>query len=126
MQNLFDIIEIIVLIISILSIIILCIGVILSIKNLCLILISKSSYYNKMMRLQNIRIELGSYVLLALEILIAADIVDTITHPTVTEIIELAVIVVIRTVISVFLNKEIQEIKDIPVNMKFQKEDDNI
>lgn len=50
----------------------------------------------------------GSYVLLGLEILIAADIIETIIHPTFEDIVRLAAVVIIRTVISYFLNKEIE------------------
>lgn len=52
---------------------------------------------------------LGGYVLLSLEILIAADIIDSIVKPTFEDILRLASIVAIRTVISFFLNKEINE-----------------
>lgn len=55
-----------------------------------------------------IRNYLGSYVLLGLEILIAADIIETIFHPTFEDIVRLAAVVIIRTVISYFLNKEIE------------------
>ena len=55
-----------------------------------------------------IRNYLGSYVLLGLEILIAADIIETIIHPTFGDIVRLAAVVIIRTVISYFLNKEIE------------------
>lgn len=57
----------------------------------------------------SIKNQLGSYILLSLEILIAADIIETIIKPTQQDIILLAAIVVIRTVISYFLNKEIRE-----------------
>lgn len=55
-----------------------------------------------------IRNYLGSYVLLGLEILIAADIIETIIHPTFEDIVRLAAVVIIRTVISYFLNIEIE------------------
>lgn len=55
-----------------------------------------------------IRNYLGSNVLLGLEILIAADIIETIIHPTFEDIVRLAAVVIIRTVISYFLNKEIE------------------
>lgn len=51
----------------------------------------------------------GSYVLLSLEILIAADIMESILNPTFSDIARLAAIVVIRTMISYFLNREIKE-----------------
>lgn len=58
-------------------------------------------------RREALRHVLGSYLLLGLEILIAADIVRTITHPTLEEMALLAGIVAIRTVISYFLDKEL-------------------
>lgn len=53
-----------------------------------------------------LRHQFGSYLLLGLEFLIAADIILTITHPSLEEIAILASIVGIRTVISYFLDKE--------------------
>lgn len=53
-----------------------------------------------------LRHRFGSYLLLGLEFLIAADIILTITHPSLEEITILASIVGIRTVISYFLDKE--------------------
>jgi uncharacterized membrane protein len=53
------------------------------------------------------RHQLGSYLLLGLEFLIAADIIETITHPTLQEVALLGGIVVIRTVISYFLDREL-------------------
>jgi uncharacterized membrane protein len=52
---------------------------------------------------------LGSYILLSLEILIAADIIESIVKPTFQDILKLAILVVIRTVISYFLHKEIED-----------------
>jgi len=53
-----------------------------------------------------LRHQFGSYLLLGLEFLIAADAILTITYPSLEEIAILASIVVIRTVISFFLDKE--------------------
>lgn len=52
---------------------------------------------------------LGGYVLLGLEVLIVADIIESIMKPTFEDILKLAAIVTIRTVISYFLNKELRE-----------------
>ncbi|HGZ4988701.1 TPA: DUF1622 domain-containing protein [Enterococcus faecalis] len=52
---------------------------------------------------------LGSYILLSLEILIAADIIESIVKPTFQDILKLATLVIIRTVISYFLHKEIED-----------------
>lgn len=60
------------------------------------------SYYKRTI----LRHRFGSYLLLGLEFLIAADIILTISQPTLEEIAILASIVGIRTVISYFLDKE--------------------
>lgn len=52
---------------------------------------------------------LGSYILLSLEVLIASDIIETILNPSTQDIIILGGIVVIRTAISYFLGKEIEQ-----------------
>ena len=57
-----------------------------------------------------LRADLGTYLLLGLELLIAADILKTIVEPGLHELGILAGIVVLRTVLSFFLNKEILEI----------------
>lgn len=58
-----------------------------------------------------VRHDFAYYILLGLEFLIAADIIQTILRPTQAELIELGGIVVIRVVLSYFLNKEIEELK---------------
>jgi uncharacterized membrane protein len=54
-----------------------------------------------------VRVRFGSYLLLGLEFLIAADIMQTVFKPTLTDVAILGGIVVIRTVISYFLNRDI-------------------
>ena len=56
-----------------------------------------------------IKNDLVAYVLFSLEVLIAADIVESIIKPTFEDIGKLAALVVIRTVISYFLGKEIDQ-----------------
>ena len=56
-----------------------------------------------------IRIELGCYILFGLEILICADIVQTVVRRTMDEIILLSAIVIVRTIISFFLAREVSE-----------------
>jgi len=68
----------------------------------------KSKYCIQQLRV--IRADLGTYLLLALEVLIAADIIKSIIEPDLIDLGILAGIVAIRTILSVFLNKEIQEI----------------
>jgi uncharacterized membrane protein len=56
-----------------------------------------------------IRRELTDKIVFGLEFLIAADILTTITNPTQEELINLAVVVVIRTILGYFLSKEAVE-----------------
>lgn len=59
-----------------------------------------------------IRVKLWSYLLLALELFIAADIILTIGDPSVEHLVQLWAIVIIRIVISHFLQKEMTELTD--------------
>lgn len=57
-----------------------------------------------------IRVKLGSYLVLALEFFIASDIIKTIITPTWQGLGILGAIVVIRTILSYFLTKDIKKI----------------
>ena len=57
-----------------------------------------------------IRIKLGSYLVLALEFFIASDIIKTIITPSWEGLGVLGAIVVIRTVLSYFLTKDLKKI----------------
>ncbi len=94
---------------NLISIIILVWGVILSVKDFLLAHIRSRDRAERLGKLQDTKNSLGGYILLSLEILIVADIIDTIVKPTLEDIVRLAAIVAIRTVISYFLNKEIRE-----------------
>jgi len=59
---------------------------------------------------ETVRIKLGSYLVLALEFFIAGDIVKTIITPTWESLGILGAIVVIRTVLSYFLTKDLKKI----------------
>jgi uncharacterized membrane protein len=59
--------------------------------------------------LSRIRHVIGSYLLLGLEFLIAADIIHSVVEPTLEELAILGGLVAIRTVISFFLGKEVGE-----------------
>lgn len=56
---------------------------------------------------QTLRHHLGYYILLGLEFLIAADILRTLIHPGMEELIVLGAVVFIRTAISITLNWEL-------------------
>jgi uncharacterized membrane protein len=63
---------------------------------------------------RHLRRVLGYYLLLGLEFLIAADIIDTLMKPSVQDLIVLGAIVLIRTVISFSLNAELKSEKHAP------------
>ncbi len=62
--------------------------------------------------IRQLRADFGSYLLLELEFLIASDILRTVVDPTLDELANLGGVVVVRTVLSVFLNKEIKELAE--------------
>lgn len=95
------------------SVLILVWGVIVAMWNFIKSRLRKSSMTKSMYQISIIKNSLGAYVLFSLEVLIAADIIETIVKPTLEDIVRLAAIVAIRTVISYFLNKEIMETKEL-------------
>lgn len=62
--------------------------------------------------IRQLRANFGSYLLLGLEFLIASDILKTVVDPTLDELAILGGVVVVRTILSVFLNKEIKELAE--------------
>lgn len=84
-------------------------GVILTIYRLLLLEFKREDHKSIYRERESIRHLFASYLLLALEFLIAADIILTVIHPSFEEIAILASIVAIRTVISYFLEKEIEK-----------------
>lgn len=61
--------------------------------------------------LDKIRLDLGRYIVVALEFFIAKDVIETIVVPSMEEMIMLAVLVIIRTILSYFLTREIHQIE---------------
>ncbi|HKR07444.1 MAG TPA: DUF1622 domain-containing protein [Bacteroidia bacterium] len=70
-------------------------------------LTSKQTEYSS----EKIRYGFGSYLLLGLDFMLAADMIHTIHNPVLSELYILALIVAIRSVISFFLHKEINSEK---------------
>lgn len=56
---------------------------------------------------KKIRSQLSSYLLLGLDFMLAADIIHTIHHSTLNELYVLGMILIIRSVMSYFLNREL-------------------
>ncbi|MEA1893203.1 MAG: DUF1622 domain-containing protein [Campylobacterota bacterium] len=84
-------------------------GVVSSLKEFIILSLHKTKEETTLKKMGEIRRHLGSYLLLGLEFLIAADIVDTIIKPSVDEVIILGAIVAIRTVLTYSLNKEVSD-----------------
>ncbi len=76
----------------------------------------KCSYTMHQVRV--LRADLGTYLLLGLEFLIASDILKTIVEPGVQELLILGGVVLLRTILSFFLDREIrlieQEAREMP------------
>jgi uncharacterized membrane protein len=62
--------------------------------------------------IQELRCKMGLYILLALDVMIASDIIHSTIHTEMDDLYELAIIVLLRTAIGFFLGKEIDEIKE--------------
>ncbi|WP_086314540.1 hypothetical protein A5821_002118 [Enterococcus sp. 7F3_DIV0205] len=109
MENLIPFFDLFILALNIFSIVVLIWGVIMA--GIDFLKSERTDRNRIVMARQNnfIKSFLGSYILLSLEILIAADIIESIIKPTFQDILKLAILVVIRTVISYFLHKEIED-----------------
>ncbi|EEQ00595.1 hypothetical protein yruck0001_14210 [Yersinia ruckeri ATCC 29473] len=78
----------------------------------CLFAFVKNELNHGESSIQRIRLDLGGYLLLALEILIPADILKTIIEPDYKELVILASIVLIRIVLSISLSKELKSLNE--------------
>lgn len=63
------------------------------------------------LNIRRLRASFGTYLLLGLEFLIASDILKTVLEPGLNELAILGGIVVLRTVLSIFLNREIRDLQ---------------
>jgi len=90
-----------------LGVIIILIGVLKSLKIYLTLEFFKNARH---LDIDTVRYKLGTYLLLGLEFLVAADILETVFTPTLERIGILWGIVIIRTVLNFFLNKELERI----------------
>ncbi len=63
-------------------------------------------------KIQKVRGEIGVYILLALDFLVASDIINTIMEITEEELIQLSVMIALRIAMGYFLGKEVEEIRN--------------
>lgn len=61
--------------------------------------------------LRHLRLQLGSYIVLAVEFMIVSDIINTVLTKTMEDLYYLIGLVFVRTIISFFLSKELNEIE---------------
>jgi uncharacterized membrane protein len=107
-ELLIRIIDLISLGVGIVGVLIVLWGVIMAIVNLVKLEASRLRKGFICEKREYLRHHLGQYLLLGLEFLIAADIIHTVFKPYMQSLIILGAIVAIRTVISYFLNKELE------------------
>ncbi len=110
MSILLNVLEYISLSIGIVAVITIIWGVIKGSVELVRVELSKPSIRGERhISFEQVRYDIGTHLLLGLEFLIAADIIRTIVRPSLEELAILGSIVVIRTVISYFLGKDIRQ-----------------
>lgn len=122
---LMEIVEYIVDILNAFSVIILLVGALKAAWDFIRNEFSGGSRFEIANKNNGIKIYLGSYILLSLEVLIASDIIETIMNPSIDDMLILAGIVVIRTAISYFLGKEIEAgmgEHEVPKDQEHQKD----
>lgn len=98
-------------IISVISLLIVTYGALIAILSFILNELKRITSTYTPTNIRKLRAVFGTYLLLGLEFLIASDILKTVLEPTMNELIILGGIVVVRTILSVFLNKEIKELE---------------
>lgn len=105
-----NIINFISFVVGILGGLIILLGVLHSFSMLLKYLFSQHQHEGEPIRLDKIRLDLGRYIILGLEFFIAKDIIGTIITPDWNEIGQLAVLIIIRTILAYFLAKELHQI----------------
>jgi uncharacterized membrane protein len=96
-------------VIGIIGIIIICWGIVTGTLKFVHLEFRRLKNNNICSKREYLRHHVGSYLLLGLEFLIAADIIRTIFEPTLEQLAILGAIVAIRTVINYFLNLELKD-----------------
>lgn len=94
--------------IGVLGVLVICFGVLCGLARFIHLELQAARGANVAEDRKSLRHLLGYYLLLGLEFLIAADIVDTLMKPSAQDLLVLGVIIVIRTVISHSLNAELK------------------
>ncbi|EKD76435.1 MAG: hypothetical protein ACD_43C00113G0003 [uncultured bacterium] len=93
-------------IVSCLGVLIIIYGVVFAIYHL-IFEIAGQAHRARGLNVDHIRMEFGRNIILALEFIVAADIIETVLEPDYYDIGLLAALVIMRVVLSYFLNKEL-------------------
>ena len=112
-NTLVNIFEVVYLILGAVGVAVIVWGALLTIFRLIKLELKRLKYKTVYRKRELVRYLFASYLILALEFFIAADIIKTVIHPSFEEIAILASIVAIRTVISYFLEKEVERFNTI-------------
>ncbi|MBM3231390.1 DUF1622 domain-containing protein [Candidatus Peregrinibacteria bacterium] len=64
------------------------------------------------LRVSRVRIELGKHLALGLEFLVGKDIIESIVYPTWDDLGKLGAIIVLRTVVTIFLSRELKDVEE--------------
>ena len=80
---------------------------------------------NQFRTIQILRCDVGLYILLALDFIITSDIITSMVHTDMDDLINLEAIVVLRTVIGYFLGKEVEEVHNYAAKGKKIENNDN-
>lgn len=110
MHEIHVIVEWIAVVIDLTASLIMVLGFVIAVFGLVRGAISAGNAHGRIRNLQVVRCELGVRMVFALELLIIADLLHTILSRSLDDLILVGGLVVIRTVIAYFLNKEIEEV----------------
>lgn len=72
------------------------------------------------LRLSIVRVRLGKHLALGLEFLVGKDIIESIVHPTWDDLGKLGAIIALRTVVTIFLSREV---KDVEAELHLEREE---
>lgn len=81
-------------------------GFLFCVINFCKIQFKKKGVKNFISSVKEIRFVFGTYLIIGLEFMIAGNLIQTIFNPNQEQLINLGIIVVIRSIITYFLDKE--------------------
>lgn len=111
MDELYVVIEWLAVIVDVTAVFVMAWGFVMAVYGLIRGSIGAWDEAGRMRNLQVTRCALGVKIVFALELMIISDLIETVVNHSLEELYMVGALVVIRTVISFFLNKEIKEIE---------------